>query len=201
MSGIREQKKKETRQRIIETAVKLFGEKGYEKTSVAALAKAAGVGKGTIYNYFQSKGEIILAFCEGELEHVHQQLAVQTDPETPLLQQLVTLYMAEFRYVTKNPEFGRVLMREMIFPKDLTVERSQGIDNKFVELLTAMFKEAQQRGELRHDLPLFVVAAHFYGLYAITVSGWYMGRLHSEDDVEMALESLFSQALEGVANK
>ncbi|MCI5145255.1 MAG: TetR/AcrR family transcriptional regulator, partial [Candidatus Electrothrix sp. AR3] len=64
MTGLREQKKKETRAAIMEAALTLFGERGYEHTSIAALAKAAGIGKGTIYSYFKSKNEILLAFCE-----------------------------------------------------------------------------------------------------------------------------------------
>lgn len=198
MPGVREQKKHKTRQRIIATAVQLFGERGYDKTSVAALARAAGVGKGTIYNYFQTKGEILLAFCEDELEFVHQEMAAKTNPQIPLAEQLHTLFMGEFRYVTRTREFGRVLMREMVFPKELTIERSQDLDNKYIELLITLFKQAQQRGELRQNLELLLTAGHFYALYIITISAWYMGRIHSEEDVATTLNVLIRQALEGV---
>ncbi len=52
MAGLREQKKKETRAAIMEAALALFGERGYENTSISTLAKTAGIGKGTVYSYF-----------------------------------------------------------------------------------------------------------------------------------------------------
>jgi AcrR family transcriptional regulator len=55
MPGIREVKKRKKRNAIMEAAVRLFSEKGFEKTSIEQLARTAGIGKGTIYSYFQTK--------------------------------------------------------------------------------------------------------------------------------------------------
>ena len=43
------------KQEIIDTALRLFGEKGYEKTSITDIAKAIGVAQGLCYRYFPSK--------------------------------------------------------------------------------------------------------------------------------------------------
>ena len=43
------------KQEILDTALKLFGEKGYENTSIADIAKAIGVAQGLCYRYFPSK--------------------------------------------------------------------------------------------------------------------------------------------------
>lgn len=199
MSGVRAQKKQQTRGAILEAALKLFTRQGYDHTSIDQLAQAAGIGKGTIYSYFQTKSEIFLAFCEEQLAFVHQELAARTDPDSPLLDQLLTLFMGEFRFVSRNREFGRILLRETVFPKDLTGERSRELDDKYIGLLTRIFKQAQLRGELRTDLELILVTGHFYALYIMAVSGWYMGRLHTEEDVRMGMEMLFAQALQGLA--
>ena len=84
MAGLREQKKRETKAAIMEAAITLFGERGYESTSISALAKAAGVGKGTIYSYFSSKSEILLAFCEEELTCLHLELQQAVPPDACL---------------------------------------------------------------------------------------------------------------------
>lgn len=199
MQGIREQKKQKTKNAILKAALHLFSKKGYDNTSIDELALAAGIGKGTVYSYFQSKSDIFLAFCEQQLEFVYRELAEKTDPRAPLIEQLLTLFMGDFQFMLRNKEFGRILMREMVFPREMTVERSRELDNKYIDLLTPMFKKAQGRGELRTDLELIFVVGHFYGLYIMTVSGWYMGRLLSGEDVRMTLESLFEQALRGLA--
>jgi AcrR family transcriptional regulator len=68
MSGIRTQKKQQTRKAIIDAAIGLFTEKGFDQTSMEELARVAGVGKSTIYGYFKAKEEIFLAYCEAELD-------------------------------------------------------------------------------------------------------------------------------------
>ena len=52
----KEKRKKE----IIDATLKLFSQKGYEATSMSQIAELAGIGKGTIYEYFESKEELIL---------------------------------------------------------------------------------------------------------------------------------------------
>ena len=199
MAGIREAKKRKTRKAIIAAAVTLFAEKGYEKTSIEQLARQAGIGKSTVYTYFASKSEIFLAFCEDELEFVTKELSRQCNKSSSLLDQLLTLFMGEYRFVTKNKDFGRILLREMIFPRELTVEKSNELDNRYLELLTSMFKESQKKGELRCDVELLFAIGHFYGLYLMTMSAWYSGRLQTDEDVYESLKIFFKQALAGLA--
>ena len=198
MEGIREKKKRKTKRAILDAAITLFGEKGYERTSMAALAKEAGIGKSTIYTYFATKREILIAFCEDELEYVYKEIDEQTNPDAGMVEQLHTIFMAEFRFVTKNKEFGRLFLRENVFPGDLTVEHSHELDSRYISLLFAIFEKSQQRGELRKDREMLFVAAQFYSLYLITISGWYAGRLETEEDVAESMKMLFEQAVEGL---
>jgi AcrR family transcriptional regulator len=201
MSGLRERKKKQTRAAIMEVAFTLFGERGYENTSISSLAKAAGIGKGTVYSYFSSKSEILLAFCEDELDCLHLELRRTIPAGAPLEEKLLHIFMYEFRYVTKNTGFGRTLMRELIFPKELTTEKSRKIEEQFIQFFVIMFTEAQERGQLRRDIDLTMTCGHFYALYLMALSAWYSGRLHSEEDVRAALQVMFSQALTGLQLK
>ena len=199
MTTVREKKKRQTRKAILEAAIHLFGSNGYDKTSIDQLARKAGVGKGTIYSYFRSKSEILLAFCDDELEYLHEEMEPRRDDNTPFLDALVEIFMIEFRYDTRNKEFGRVFLREVIFPSDLVVERSREIDDRFIAIFIPLFEKAQQRGELRLDVELLFATGHFYALYIIAVSSWYSGRLLENDDVEMSLIMLFKQALIGLS--
>ena len=51
----RERKKKETRQRLLEAALRLFQEFGYDDTTVEEITRAADVAKSTFFNYFETK--------------------------------------------------------------------------------------------------------------------------------------------------
>jgi AcrR family transcriptional regulator len=52
-------KSEQTRQRLVDTALRLFRDEGYEKTTMRAIAQAAGVSVGNTYYYFGSKDELI----------------------------------------------------------------------------------------------------------------------------------------------
>jgi len=54
-----EQRKAETRQRLLDAAAALFAERGYHPTSVADIVGSLGVGKGVFYWYFTSKDELL----------------------------------------------------------------------------------------------------------------------------------------------
>jgi AcrR family transcriptional regulator len=70
VSGLRERKKERTRQAIVDAAHGLFGERGFEATTVADVARAADVSEGTVFNYFPTKEDLFY----GGLESFEQRL-------------------------------------------------------------------------------------------------------------------------------
>lgn len=60
----------ERRQEIIETAKKLFRDRGYNNTPVEAIIKEMGVAKGTFYYYFKSKEEVLEAIVDHTLDQI-----------------------------------------------------------------------------------------------------------------------------------
>ena len=119
MAGIRETKKQQTRKAIMQAAITLFSEKGFEKTSIEELAKAAGIGKGTIYGYFQTKSDILHAFCEDELESLHAELTSNADREIPHPAADGQHLYERIQPFTQNREFARLFMQQTAFPRDV----------------------------------------------------------------------------------
>lgn len=63
--GLRERKRRETLQRITEAGVRLFIAKGYEATTLDAIAAEAGIARRTFFYYFKSKDDILLSLQSG----------------------------------------------------------------------------------------------------------------------------------------
>lgn len=78
--SLRARKRQETLRRIAETGLRLFGERGYEATTLDAIAEAAGISRRTFFSYFRSKEEILL---EWQMRGFSAQLreAVLAQPE------------------------------------------------------------------------------------------------------------------------
>ena len=70
MSGLRERQKAIRHDRILDAAAELFREHGYEAVKMEAIAAAAEVSIGTIYNYYQNKGDLLVAIVSLEVSEV-----------------------------------------------------------------------------------------------------------------------------------
>jgi|SRR5437879_5843098 len=68
--GLRERKKQRTRQAIIEAALSLYRERGYEGVTVAEIARRADVAPRTFFSYFESKEDVFLGPGDDRLERV-----------------------------------------------------------------------------------------------------------------------------------
>ncbi|WP_433747426.1 TetR/AcrR family transcriptional regulator [Falsibacillus pallidus] len=70
MESLREKKKLENQMKIIKAAAELFSTKGFQQTTISEVAKLAEVGVGTIYNYYSSKGVLLLAVFANDMEQM-----------------------------------------------------------------------------------------------------------------------------------
>ncbi len=198
MAGIREQKKAETRKAITESAVQLFTEKGFEKTSIEDIAREAGIGKATVYTYFSTKDEIFMSFCDEEMADSFARLQSSDRAGVKLLDQLLEFFMIKFTFITRDNEFGRQLLRDMVFPKAIN-EKAKEHDQRYFNILEELFRSAQQRGEVSDQDDLFLLSVHFFSLYLGLLAGWYTGYVSTLEEVEDKMRVLFLQTLEGVA--
>ncbi|TDC45352.1 TetR family transcriptional regulator [Actinomadura sp. KC345] len=82
-TGLRERKKRRTRQAIATAALRLFAERGYEETTIAEIAGAADVSPRTFFSYFPSKEDVVFAEIDDRLAEVSERLR-RTPGETPM---------------------------------------------------------------------------------------------------------------------
>ncbi len=81
--GLRELKKARTRRAIADAAARLFAERGYEQVAVSDVARAAEVSEQTIYNYFQTKEQLVTDLdrdFQEELDRLIRTRAAGTSP-------------------------------------------------------------------------------------------------------------------------
>jgi len=82
--GLRERKRRETRQRIAETGLRLFLANGYENTTLDTIAAEAGISRRTFFAYFKSKEDILFVWQANGWRAVWEDLLAVSPDENPL---------------------------------------------------------------------------------------------------------------------
>lgn len=99
--GLRERKRRQTRQRIIDEGLKLFLANGFDATTLDAIAEAADISRRTFFYYFKSKEDIVLAYQSGSIERLRDTIVSESPDRPPLavvrnaLLKLTSTYSAE----------------------------------------------------------------------------------------------------------
>lgn len=201
MSGKREQNKRKNRQAILDAAQQLFIQRGFEDTRIDDLARTAGIGKGTVYSYFASKEAILLELIANMRINIHQQFADNNDDNAPVADQLLTLFMCQFDFVENNPELARIMFRESMFPDQNTAEQRNQVDIQYLNAVTAILYQGQQRGELRCELDLLTCTLQMYSNYLTIISGWFIGYTRDHTEVRDSLRRTILLSLSGCASE
>ncbi len=108
--------KENSKEIIVATAFKLFSTKGYRESSVSQIAKAAGVSKGLMYHYFDSKE----ALLKGIFDH-YRSLTVQPtdwDSNAPAINNLAKLLELSISFLQSQPEIRRFTMLLRLQPPE-----------------------------------------------------------------------------------
>jgi AcrR family transcriptional regulator len=101
--GLRERKRRETSERIVEKGLKLFVKNGYEATTLDLIAQAAGISRRTFFYYFKAKEEVLLAAHDsGFREALRPAMLEQAPDQAPLMAVQKCLITLASRYETKE---------------------------------------------------------------------------------------------------
>ncbi len=155
MKPKRQDKKQATRQKILASAYHLFTQKGYDNTSYTEIAKHAELGYGTIYIYFKTKEDLLVALSSFNLDMRLKQLNDATKSiENPLERALefvdkMWAYDAEIPLRSLETFYGHRWRLSQDDHKELLAKM-----NLFIDLVDSHLEEAQSMGLLSKDLDI-----------------------------------------------
>lgn len=178
-----EEIRQQTRKQIIDSAFELFANEGYSKTSIAAVAQKAGISKGLIYHYFESKEAILEAIFD-QLVALGDQMMDFPEKFGPADKIKQTLEQT-FEFIKKETGMGRLMVSLALQPG--VFDSLKPKLDKVQERQIAMFKE------ILWDLDYTEPELEAYKLGAM-MDGILMGYIAMGDDYP--LEQLKAKILE-----
>lgn len=156
MTGLRERQKADRTRRILEAASTLFRAQGYDAVRIEDIAAAAEVSAGTCYNYFSTKGDLLLAIVSMEVEEVVEAGRALVDAPPPDIAEalggLIRLYYDHsLMYLSK--EMWRKAMAFSIEAPDTPFSRHYTeLDAMLAAQVCDLLAALKARGLTRSDL-------------------------------------------------
>lgn len=192
MSQYKERDKSKKRATIIEGAIDVFINMGYELASMDKIAETAGVSKRTVYNHFGSKENLFQVIVDDFLAQRQELKTIIYDPEKSLEEQLLAFAYAEIFLIDSPRRLGLSRFMTITFLKDINYARK--IVAKYppsYNMLLEWLKEAEIDGKIKSD-NLLVTSRVFYSLVEGAIT-W--PALFTEDVSQLQFEPMLNELI------
>ena len=180
------------RERVLEAALTLFAEKGFDGTAVPEIARAAGVGAGTIYRYFESKDVLVNALYQRE-KLAAMDVAMKGFPidATPRAQ-FAHLFHKAIDYALKHKD--SVCFMEHHHHGAYLDDESQALERRTMELAEAFVQVSIERQVTKDVEPQVLISVVWGGVARLLRQVWD-GHLELSEVVLSQLENVLWQAV------
>ena len=193
--GRRQRRAAETRLRLFRCALQLFSERGFPNVTVEDITEAADVGKGTFFNYFESKDHVLSVMAEIQLGKAAEALALAADSTQTIESVLHRLFLRLAEEPGRSPELARTLISSFLASKgvrQLIASNMQKGRKMGAEIVAA----GQERGEINPQLKNDKVAMQMMHTIMGTVLFW---SLHEEPALKVWMEDSFQHFWKAIA--
>jgi len=153
----------EKRPLILRAATEVFAEQGFNSVTVAAIADRAGIGKGTVYEYFSSKDELLFAVFEWMNEGIFDRIHGLIEVPGTTLERLRSLLDLGAKITREQMEMQAVVLDFWSASRGTRVEERYNqaclaTFRSYRRLLADVIREGQTAGEIRSDVDPEAVA-------------------------------------------
>ena len=174
--------KEERRNEIIETAGKLFEEKGYEQTQVQDIVNEIGVAKGLFYYYFKSKDEVMEELADRYADAIIDAVNKLIDKDISTFDRINRIFQIFIDSAEKK--FG-IFMGILNVKNGITHERIFfNVGKKMVPLVTELILSGNDNGECNCSDPKFITEFLVSGLFNI------MNQISPDEKIDYLKEKL-----------
>jgi AcrR family transcriptional regulator len=182
-------------ERIVIAALELFGKKGFEKTSVESITRKARVAKGTFYNFFDKKEDVLLHFLDREYRKSEAEISQKRSSQQAFLDQIELSVSSYIKHIFSDREFTKVLIKERI--GNIGTGKNKN-ELRLMEEIFRSIERAKQQREIRLDVDSRRLTEMIFALYTMYVIYWTNGFIKTKKECVARIKEAVQYILNGV---
>jgi AcrR family transcriptional regulator len=145
-----DRRNKNSRNRIIKAATRVFAEKGYHLSTVDEIARAAGVAKGTVYYNFPSKAGMFTAAVTEGMESIMERVKGELESDLPFARHFARLVEANLSVYLEHRDLARIFFNELSSGiEDQVLQQIDAVRDRYIDFIAELLQRGQQLGYIR----------------------------------------------------
>jgi len=189
---ISSKKKAENRRKLIRAAVDLIIEKGFKAATMRGIAKKAGMGEATIYNYFPTKESILYAYYEDHFQDCIQKLqSIDGFNQYSFQEQLQTFFETSLDFLLPDREFISHSFKAIFLSMSHNFKQLKQSRLIFFNILDDIFQAAIEVDEIPDQVFQEIIYQLFFDFYIGIVIYWLKDSSEQFSDTTILLDKSF----------
>jgi AcrR family transcriptional regulator len=180
------------REELVQTAARLFAERGFHGTSMGDVAQAMGVQKGSLYSLIDSKQRLLHGAMRDGATAFHAALDAVPD-DLPALERIRLALRGHLRVVAEQLDVATVFTREWRYLEGPPLDEIVGERRRYEDRWRSLFREGVERGELRTDLDIGAAT-----LLTLSSANWAYTWLRPGADTDALADRFTSILVDGI---
>ena len=153
---------------IMETSLELFAENGYHATSISQIATKAGISKGLIYNYYESKNELLEALIAHGFDAIFENFDIKHDGVLTE-QEFIYFIKQNFKLLRENLQHWKLFFSLLLQPKVVDTF-SKDYEEKGTPVIQMLFKFIEAHGSTDPEGDAMAISAMLEGAFLYCVA-------------------------------
>ena len=149
------------RQRILDATAEMIVECGLQACPMSKISARAECGAGTIYRYFETKQDLVIALFEERVERITERCMADYDSNTPLRQRFFVFWGGYYHYIRENP-CERALMEQLLASPMICCDHRDSALARLHEATHQLLDEGKREGVFK-ELPNEIMSTVTYG--------------------------------------
>ena len=180
--------------RILRASIDLFTKKGFDETTIESITKKSKVAKGTFYNFFKKKEDVLLYFLDDEINKGREELEIKINAADEFIEQLELLVSTYVKHIFKNKEFIRILYNERLLKWG-----TKGNINelRLMNSLIQLIDSAKQKNRLRQDIDTKKMAEIIFSINTMYMIFWLNGTIKSKRECVAQIKEAIRMLIDG----
>jgi TetR/AcrR family transcriptional regulator, fatty acid metabolism regulator protein len=164
----------ERRTQILSSAIKIFGEKGFQNATISEIADDARIGDATIYEYFRNKEDLLLAIPVEVTKELIPQISSHMMGIRGAFNKLRKFIWWYLDYIEKNPWYGSIVLLELKTSKAYISTEAYQAAKTFYATVLDIIKEGQEEGSVKKEINIFLARSICIGAIEHITIRWLL---------------------------